>query len=646
MKLLDFGLARRAVLGESETTLALEGEIVGTPAYMSPEQAEGKPLDARSDVFSFGAVLYEMLTGRKAFLGETAASVLGAVLREDPRPLGNNISHSIEKVVIGCLQKDPARRFQIMDDVHAALQHAVTANSRLPRWSASLGALGIVILLSALVAANIGKWRGRVLGRASPSPIQSLAVLPVRNYSGDAGQEFLADGMTDALISDLAQIRALRVISLTSAMHYKATHETVPQIAGELGVTAIVEASVVRSGSRMRISARLIDARHEWDLWTNTYEREGEDILALQADVARAIADEVRAQITPAERERLRTIRRVDSAAYEDVLRARSILQNGSREHEFRKASELFQKAVDRDPTYATAWAGLAVALWSLAETGFEYVAPEEVRDRAISAANRALELDPNLAEAHKACAVVASDAEWDFARAQLHFDRAVELRPGDADAHNGYGQLLIGLQRFDEARRHLDRARELDPISPWYDESMVGWWLFQGRPERALQLSEQIRDRNPKLWIIPWQVGFAELLLGQPGNATRNFEAALELLKPDRPSDALTPLGLAYGLAGRRADALRVLAEMEQTSHQRYISPHSLAVVYSGLGRMDEAFRFLDRALDERTPSLSLCTRYDPISVALRRDPRWKSFIDRLRQLIRLPPGNPDPYS
>lgn len=283
-----------------------------------------------------------------------------------------------------------------------------------------------------------------------------------------------------------------------------------------------------------------------------------------------------------------------------------------------------------------------------MAASGFEFVAPTEVRERAIAAAEKALELDENLPEAHKARAVIAIDAEWDLAKAQGHFERALELRPGYAAAHNLYGQILGGLplSHFDEARRHYDRARELDPLSPWNYINWVAWWLFQGRPERAFEEGERARQRNPTLWVVCWQMGFAQLLLGQPSQGAPEFEAALKLLRPERPAAVLAPLGLAYGLAGRRADPLKILAEMKQASQKRYISPYYLAVVYSGLGRMDEAFRLIDQALVERTPFLVFCTPNDPLSVVLRRDPRWKPFIDRPRRLVRLPPGSPDPYS
>lgn len=510
-----------------------------------------------------------------------------------------------------------------------------------------LGILASVIVL--LIALNVGRLRERVLGRAGTPRIESLAVLPVRNFSGDPAEEFFADGMTDALITGLAQIRAVnKVTSVTSVMHYKGTSETLPQIARELGVDGIVEASVMRSGGRVRITAQLIEARHDRHLWANNYEREMTDVLALQSELVQAIVGEIRVQVTPQESERLKTARRVDPEVYDTTLKGKAALESATREGEVHQAIELFQKAINRDPTYAPAWAGLGEALWYLAAFGMEFVAPGEVRDKAIAAAEKALELDGTLPDAHKARAVIAIDGEWDLAKAQRHFERALELRPGYAAAHNLYGQILGGLPlpRFDEARRHYDRARELDPLSPWNDINLVGWWLFQGQPQRALEEGERARPRNPTLWIIPWQMGFAQLLLGQPSQAVPEFEAALEVHRPERPAAVLAPIGLAYGLAGRRADALKILAEMEQVSQKRYISPYFLAVVYSGLSRMDEAFRLLDRALEQRTPWLVTCTPYDPLSVALRRDPRWKPFIDRLRRLVRLPPGTPDPYS
>ena len=661
VKVLDFGLAKlteTAPVGPEDSTVTEKpstelGMIVGTASYMSPEQAEGKKVDARSDIFSFGSLLYEMLTGRRAFRRDSPALTLAAVLHLEPPPLPAEIPQELERAVTRCLRKDPARRFQTMADLKVTLAEVKEESdsgglggsfTRQPRRSRRRLRTAAIAAGALLLSGTVAVWR---LRGPTPTRIESLAVLPVKNDSGDPSQEFFADGMTDALIAGLAQIKAVKVISRTSVMGYKDARKSLPQIARELGVDGVVEASVMRSGSRVRITAELIEARRDRGMWANSYEREMTDVLALQSEMVQAIASEIRAQVTPQESEQLKTAHRVDPEVYDATLKGKAMLESATREGEFRQAIELFQKAIDRDQTYAPAWAGLGDAMWTLASTGFEFVSPAEVRGKAIAAAEKALEIDGSLPEAHKARANIAWDAEWDLANAQLHCERALELRPGYAAAHNLYGQLLYGpLLRFDEARRHLDRARELDPLSPWNDINLVVWWGSQGRPQRALAEAERLRLRNPTQWVIPWLMGQAQLLLAQPSQAVPELEAALKLVSPERPAAALAPLGLAYGLAGRRADALRILVEMEQASKKRYVSPFFLAVVHSGLGEMDEAFRLLDQALKQRTPWLTSCTRYDTMSVALRRDPRWKVFIERLRGLVRLPPGTPDPYS
>ena len=617
LKILDFGLAtlRLPITGNEETESYNEAQaMVGTLAYMAPEQLLGGDIDARTDIHATGSVLYEMATGQQPFAQVERSQLIAAILRRPPLPpsaVNARLSPELERIIGKCLEKEPENRYQSAKELAIDLQRLQTGvlsvvppAARPAKWlSAKSARPGLGILASVIVllfAFNVGNWRERVLGTAGTRPIESLAVLPVKNFSGDPAQEFFADGMTDALIAGLAQVRAVKVISRTSVMHYKNTTETLPQIAAELGVDGIVEASVVRSGDRVRLTAQLIDVRQDRHLWANNYDRDMTDVLALQSELVRAVASEIRAQVTPQESERLKTARRIDPEVYDAIVKGKAILEYATREEQIRQAIDSFQKAVDRDPTYAPAWAGLGEALWYLAASGFEFVTPAEVREKAIAAVEQALELDGKLPDAHKARAEIALDAEWDLVKAQLCFERALELQPGYAAAHNLYGQMLGGLplQRFDEARRHLDRARELDPLSPWNDINLVAWWLFQGQPEKAIEEGKRASQRNPTLWVIRWQLGFAQLLLGQPSLAVPEFEAELKLLYPDRPADALAPLGLAYGLAGRRTDALKILAEMEQASQKHYISPFYLAVVYSGLGRMDEAFRLLDQAL------------------------------------------------
>ncbi|HET7442232.1 MAG TPA: protein kinase [Terriglobales bacterium] len=664
LKILDFGLAKlRLPVTATATTASLPEThaLAGTLPYMAPEQLLAGEVDARTDIHAAGCVLYEMATGERPFAELETSKLISAILSRTPLSpvaITPDVSAELRRIIEKCLEKEPENRYQSAKELAIDLRRlqtgGLTAAGPAVRlatrsWAKpvgqGLGILAVVVIL--LFAFNLGGWRQHLLGGTGGRRIESLAVLPMKNFSGDPGQEFFADGMTDALIAGLAQIKAVKVISRTSVMHYKGTSETLPQIARELGVDGIVETSVLRSGDRLRLTVQLIDARQDRHLWANSYQRNMTDVLALQADLVEAIAGEIKVQLTPQESERLKTVRSVDPEVYDTTLKGKAILEYATREEQIRQAIELFQKAVDRDSTYAPAWAGLAEATWSLAATGFEFVAPNEVRAKAIVAADKALELDPNLPDAHKARATIATDGDWNFELAQQHFKKALELRPGYAAAHNLYGQILqVPLARFDEARRHFDRARELDPLSPWNDVNLVAWWLYQGQPDKALEEGRRASQGHPPLWIIPVQMAIAHLLLEQPDQAVSQFETALKLLQGERPTALIAPLGLAYGLAGRRADALRILAELEQKSRKHYVSPYHLAIVYSGLGQTDEAFRLLDQALEQRTPSLVFCTPNDGTYVALRRNPRWRPFLGRLRQNVRLPSGTPNSYS
>lgn len=662
LKIVDFGLAKTVAIaglsGDEQPTLSETQAVSGTLPYMSPEQLRNEKLDARTDIWAAGCVLYEMATGRRPFVGQGTA-LIEEILHHPPvapSKLNHKASAGLEAIIQKCMEKDAALRYGSAHEIAIDLRrfqagessgtlHAVGSG----RWSSAkwvgLGLGILVAVVVALFASSANYWRERLHSETGATSIKSLAVLPIKNFSGDPGQEYFADGMTDELIASLAQLKAVKVISRTSVMHYKGTNETLPQIAKELNVDGIVEASVLRSGDRVRLTAQLIDARQDRHLWAENYERNMTDVLMLQSELVQAIAGEIRVQITPQETERLKRARPVDPEVYDNTLRGKATLEYAADENQIRQAIELFERAVDRDPTYAAAWAGLGEAWWTLASL-LEFVPPESVRAKAIAAAEKALELDGNLAEAHKARAVIAIDGDWNLDLAEQHFKRALDLRPGYAAAHIGYAQILeIQLGRFDEARRHLDRARELDPLSPWNDYNLVAWWVYQGQSEKALEEARRASQSHPSLWTFPAEIGALHLLRGEPGQAVSQFELALKLVQGEQPTVLLAWLGLAYGLTGRRTEALRILTELEQGSRKHYVSPLHLAVAYSGLGRMDDAFRLLDQALAQRTPSLVFCAPNDPTYVALRRDPRWPAFLARLRQKVLLPPGTPNPY-
>jgi TolB-like protein len=674
-KLLDFGLAKLTARGEpaaarlasaptARAPLTGEGSIVGTLQYMAPEQVEGKGADARTDLWALGALLYEMVTGQRPFEGGSPASIITAIMSAEPpavSALQALTPPGVDRLVRKCLQKDLEARWQSASDVADELRWLASGAGATRAATAAVGTRrrhGMTGGARGGRGADPGRGvRGSGRRRpARPSPdvrhrkprpaaIQWLAVLPVKNFSGDPSQEFFADGMTDALIAGLAQIKAINVISRTSVMQYKDTKKPLPQIAQELGVDGVMEASVQRASGRVRVTAQLLQARQDRHLWADTYDREMTDVLALQSDVVQAIANEIRAQLTPQENKRLKTARRVDPEVYDLAVKGKATLEYATREDQIRQAVALLQQAVDRDPTYAPAWAGLGESLWTLAATWWEFVAPGEVRDKAIAAAEKALELDETLPEGHKARALIAYAGEWDGAKAEEEFKRAIDLRPGYAAAESLYGQILICFQRIDDGRRHIDRARELDPLSPWNDLNRIHWLYFQGKPEKIIEEAPAALQRNPTVWLIPMYTAFARLSLGQPGQAAAEVEAGLRLATPDRPVHLVGLLGYACGLAGRRADALKILAEMENAAAKQYVCNPCIGAVYAGLGRMDEAFSYLDRALQERNSLLVTFTRDNALWNTFRRDPRWKPFIARVRALVRLPPGTPDPY-
>jgi tetratricopeptide (TPR) repeat protein len=349
-------------------------------------------------------------------------------------------------------------------------------------------------------------------------------------------------------------------------------------------------------------------------------------------------------QVTPQESQRLAARQSVDPAAYDAVVKGRLLLEHATTEKELRAAIDLFRKATEADPAYAPGFAGLAEATWSLAVVGFEFVPPGSVRDQALAAARRALELDDRLAEAHNARAVIALDGEWDVEAAERHFRKALELRPGYAAAHNLYAQVLVNfLNRFAEAREHLRIARELDPFSPWNDINACAIFNFEHRFDRAIEECGRSLARSPGNFVVRWLRAEAYLASGKPDLAVTELEAAIEA--SGRNLNILADLGLAYGLAGRHDDARRILRELQELSRKRYVSPVQLAEVHFGIGEKDEAYRLLERGLEERTPSLAFGCTAEPIFSLFRGDPRFEGLRARICRAVNLPKGaSPSP--
>ncbi len=468
---------------------------------------------------------------------------------------------------------------------------------------------------------------GRRAPAVEPGQIKSLAVLPLENLSGDPAQEYFADGMTDALIGDLAKIGALRVISRTSTMHYKGTKKSLPQIASELKVDAVVEGTVQRSGNHVRIRAQLIHAATDAHLWAETYERDLRDVLELQGEVTRAIAHEIQTRITPAEQARLARHAAANPKAFDDYLQGRYLYGNKPTKENLEKAIEYFQSAIREDPAYAQAYAGLADCYNLLGSVMHSVLLPREARRRAAEAAGKALQFDSELAEAHVALGY-AKNYNWDWAVAEQEFKRAIELNPNYADAHIRYSQCLVSRGRLEEAIAEANRARELDPFS-LHTSALRGFVLENARryPEAIEQLRRVIA-MDPNHYSAHWFLGHTYAANRQFDEAIATSEKAVAL--SDRAPGALGFLGMAYGLAGRKDEANQVLKELLEFNRRRYVTPASVASVYIGLGNKDQAFVWLEKAYRERSNFMAFL-KVLPIVDPLRSDPRFDDLLRRI---------------
>ncbi|HTL46409.1 MAG TPA: protein kinase [Vicinamibacterales bacterium] len=645
VKILDFGLAKQdplrpSALAHSHRT-AIETEpglVLGTVGYMSPEQVTGAPADERSDIFSLGCVLYEMLAGHRPFEGSTPAETFAAILRDHPSLAAEKDPPPppITAMVQRCLERRPDLRFQDARDLAFALR--AVSDSRTPGGNDPAiqppSAAGRRILAGSAVAAVaaaavFGLWTAwplRTRGAGpTQTPFRSIAVLPLMNLSPDSGDESFADAMTEELTETLAATGAWRVTSAGSAMKLKGTAKRPHAVAADLGVDAIVEGSVLRSGSRVKVNAVLTDGRTDQRVWSDTFDRSAESVLGAPSDIARAIAHEVDLTLTSDAATRLASRGRpVLAPSFEAYVRGRHAFEKRT-ESDLREAIRFFQDSIDADPTYASAYAGLADAYGQM---GYgSYVAPEEAFPRARAAARRALELDPDLAEAHAALAYALMYYDWNFPEAEREFKRAASLNPSYATAHQWYAYWLTAMQHpFDEADHELSTAQRLDPLSVSIYADRAYILHYYQRDDEALHAIRLALDMDPKFPLAYFWLG---RIFASQGRYT-DAESALEQIGPLRKwTPAMAALGFAYAKAGRVEDARRVLDEFTAlTSSGRYASSYAVAVIYAGLGDTEHAFAWLDTGIRERSHWL----------VWLGRDPRWNGIRSdpRFAQLVR----------
>jgi eukaryotic-like serine/threonine-protein kinase len=634
-KVVDFGLA--TLLNQDVDKLNTETTIdtergAGTLPYMSPEQLRGEKADTRTDIYGLGCVLYEMATSQRPFRERLASRLIESILNHPPVPpraLMPRMSSELERIILKCLEKEPENRYQSAKELALDLRQFGKPTSSLPStvalrsdktWKRAIKEIGLVITALALA---IGAWNfGNLRSRAAQPSIQSLAVLPFQSVSADPQQEYFVDGMTEAIITKLAQLNAVKVISRTSVMQYKGSKKSLPEIGRSLHVDAVVEGSVVRSGDRVRISAELVEASTDRQLFAQSYERDIRDVLALQSEIAQAITKEIRIKLTSQQQARLVTTAAIDPRAFEACLKGRYFWNKRTAEGFF-KGVDYFQQGIAADDKYAPAYAGLADSYLMLAEYGV--LPPNEALPKARAAAAKALALDDTLAEVHSSLASIAEDYDWDWPGAQREFRRAIELNQGSATAHQWYAEFLAAMGRFDEALPEISRAREIDPLS-LIISSVMGEVLYESRQyDQAIEQLHKTMEIDPNFAEAHRLMGETYVQLGRTDEAASEFKKAMSL-SGDSPQ-YMASLARFYAVSGRPDEAKKILNQLKTHSARGYVSSADLSLVFAGLGDKDGAFELLREAYEKRDPFL-VNIKVDPRLDNLRSDTRFKALM------------------
>ncbi len=504
------------------------------------------------------------------------------------------------------------------------MERAAAGRRRRVMWGATAG----LLLLGMGLGLNVAGVRDRLLGRPVAGEVTSIAVLPLKNLSGDPAQDYFAEGMTEALITELGKISSLQVLSYQSVIGYRQTAKPLPEIARELKVDALLEGAALRSGDRVRITANLVQVGPERHLWAESYEFDPRDILAAQGEVARAVARQIRVRLTPQEQARLTTSRRVDPEVYEAYLLGRAYSSKARTRTSWTRAKEYFEKAIAKDPGYAPAYASLA-ELYMRPE-GSPTRDPGELRLQARRWAEKALKLDDTLAEAHTVLARVAAQQEWDWARAEREYLRAIELNPGHPLARIWYSQYLYAMQRFEEAVAQAKRAQQLDPASPLINTWAGAAYFFAGRVEEAMASWQKALELDPSYSDASLVLARAYVKLGM------NQQAIAELQKArifnERALLVLGALAHAYARAGQREEALKLVGELKriEAEERGFVPPFGIIWAYAGLGDEEQAFAWLERSFQERRDRM-VWLNVDPLLDPLRSDPRFHDLVRRV---------------
>ncbi len=682
VKVLDFGLAKlmdtptQQLADSSVPTKAMiqtdVGVVMGTVSYMSPEQARGLAVDERTDIWSLGVVLYEMVAGRLPFAGETASDVIAAILKTEPPILSRlapDVPAELERIVTKVLRKDEEERYQSIKELALDLKslkqrlefeaeiertgapdkfrvppsgglftpvknppEGGTLNSIHTTSSAEYivheikrhqrGALLILATLLTMTAAVAYFTYSRYFASGGTGTIDSVAVLPFTNVSGDPDTEYLSDGMSESLINSLSQLPGVKVIARSSSFKYKGKEVDPQEAARALGVEGVLTGRVLQRGENLLISVELVDTRDRTQVWGEQYNRKATDLLQVQAEISREIAETLRLRLTAGEHQQLAKRETANPQAYELLLKGRFYNNKGGLENR-RRAVEYFQQATAVDPTYALAYAELSNIYTIL--ISLSILDSKEFTPKAETAARKALELDESLAEAHSALANLKTDA-WDWATAEREYKRAIELNPNLAEAHKWYAFYLSFMGRHEQAITEVERARELDPVSLPINVD-VGWILFNARQyNQALETLNKTLELDPKYDLAHVVLGATYAAKGMYAEAIAAYQETINL-GLDTP-DAQIHLGTAYAQAGERERAQAILKRLQ--TNKDYVSPVGLAVLLVALGEREQAFSSLERAYAAHDTQLQFLG-VDPMFDSLRGDSRFQDLLRRV---------------
>jgi len=658
-KLLDFGLAKLSVGTEADTErptastpqhLTKTGSTMGTVAYMSPEQARGKELDARTDLFSFGVVLYEMATGTLPFGGQTTGEMLEAIFTQEPVApvrLNPKVPAELERIIAKAMEKDRNLRYQHASDMRTDLQRlkrdsSLGARASLPAietnrtsTAGGLSALGgrapskkpwiavaaIVVVLLAATMFYFGRQSKAPEPKPAPPAAETgktaIAVLPFADLSASKDQEYFSDGLTEELLNVLAKNPKLRVISRTSAFSFKGTRTDIKTIAEKLNVTHVLEGSVRKAGDQLRITAQLIEVATDSHLWSETYDRQMDNIFAVQGDIAASVAGALKVTLEEGQTPKAQE---TNPEAYNAYLQGRYFLDR-LRQEDLEKAIGYYEQALQIDPNYARGWAGLSEVHSRQADLG--YVPLDEGYRKARKEAEKALELDPNLAEAHACVGWIRRVYDWDWTGADAAYKRALKLEPANADVVQGAGYLAGTLGRFDEAIKLDQRAIELDPLKVRTYSDLGFHAYYAGRLEEAEAAFRKALDLNPQyIWPHTF-LGRIYLARSKPE------EAIAEMQKEPGPYWRMSGLAIAYHAAGKKKESDAALAEVIEKN--QYEAAFQIAEVYAYRGETDKAFEWLERAYKQRDGGLG-DMKGDPLLRSVQRDPRWPAFLKKMK--------------